>query len=132
MRTLISLLAAMSVAAAAAPTQPRIVALPSKSPLVTIRLVFLTGSTKDPADKPGVAAFTASMLFQGGTKNKTYKQIVDAMYPMATHVSANVDKEMIVFSGVTHIDNLEAFYSLFKEMVLEPGWREDDFKRLKD
>src|SRR3982751_2547521 len=112
--------------------EPELVTLPGKSPLVTFRLVFRTGSASDPADKPGLAALTASMVSEGGTRNKTYKQIVDAMYPMATDVSNRVDKEMTTFSGVTHVDNLDGFYSLFREMLLEPGWRQEDFSRLKD
>src|SRR3981189_1842144 len=86
----------------------QVVALPSKSPLVTFRIVFRTGSAYDPAGKEGVAALTAKMLSGGGSKSKTYKQIVDAMYPMASSVSSQVDKEMVTFGGVTHIDNLEA------------------------
>ena len=39
---------------------------------------------------------------------------------------------MTTFSGATHVDNLEAYYKLFRAMLLDPGWREDDFKRLKD
>ena len=62
------------------------VELPGKSPLVTIRFVFTTGAASDPADKPGLAHLTAEMLGNGGTKDLTYKQIVDAMYPMATSV----------------------------------------------
>ena len=56
----------------------------------------------------------------------TYKQIVDALFPMAARVSSQVDKEMITFSGATHVDNLEAFYKIFRGMILEPGWRADD------
>ena len=51
---------------------------------------------------------------------------------MATSVSSETDKEMVTFSGVTHIDNLDAFYALFREMLLEPGWRADDLERLRD
>ncbi|MGC9970339.1 MAG: pitrilysin family protein [Bryobacteraceae bacterium] len=111
---------------------PKVVALPSQSPLVTFRFVFLTGSASDPADKPGVAALTAAILAQGGTREMTYKQIVDAMFPMATSVSQQVDKEMITFSGTTHVDNLQAFYKIFRAMLLDPGWRQDDFNRLRD
>jgi zinc protease len=111
---------------------PKVVALPSQSPLVTFRFVFLTGSASDPADKPGVAALTAAMLAQGGTREMTYKQIVDAMFPMATSVSQQADKEMITFSGTTHVDNLQAFYKIFRAMLLDPGWRQDDFNRLRD
>ena len=128
----IALAAFALLAVATLNAQPRVVALRSQSPLVTFRVVFLTGAAHDPADKRGVASLTASMLGQGGTKQMTYKQIVDAMFPMATSVSDQVDKEMTVFSATTHVDNLEAFYKLFRAMLLEPGWRKDDFDRLKD
>jgi zinc protease len=123
---------AMFLLASGAFAQIRMVTLPAKEPLVTFRIVFLTGAAADPQGKPGLAGLTAAMLAQGGTKDLTYKQIVDAMYPMATSVSYQVDKEMTTFSGTTHVDNLEAFYKLFRSMLLEPGWREDDFRRLRD
>ena len=126
---MIFVMAGFAFAAAAG---PKITALPGKSPLVTFRFVFLTGSASDPADKPGAAALTAAMLAEGGTREMTYKQIVDAMFPMAAGVSSHADKEMITFSGTTHVDNLEAYYKLLRAMLLEPGWRGDDFSRLRD
>ena len=107
-------------------------AAPAKSPLLPIRVVFPFGSADDPPDKPGLADLTASMLAQGGTREMTYKQLLDAMYPMAVSVSAQVDKEMTSFSAETHVDNLEAFQKLFRSMLYDPGWREDDFRRLRD
>jgi len=112
--------------------EPRVVALPGKSPLVTFRFVFLTGAASDPAGHAGAAALTASMLTKGGTRDMTYKQIVDAMFPMAASVSSQVDQEMITISGTTHVDNLQPYYKLFRAMLLEPGWRKDDFERLRD
>jgi zinc protease len=111
---------------------PRVVELPGKSPLVTIRLVFTTGAASDPADKPGLAHLTAEMLGGGGTKDRTYKQILDAMYPMATSVSVYSDKEMTTFVGDTHVDNLDKFYAIMRDMLLNPGWRADDFERVRD
>ena len=72
------------------------------------------------------------MLAGGGTRDLTYKQIVDALFPMAASVGSQVDQEMTTFSGATHVDNLDAYYKLFRAMLLDPGWREDDFRRLKD
>ena len=111
---------------------PATVRLAGKSPLVTIRLVFTTGAAYDPADKAGAASLTAEMLGSGGTNALTYKQILDAMYPMAAGVNVSTDKEMTVFSGETHVDNLEKFYALMRDMILHPGWRPDDFTRLRD
>ena len=61
--------------------------MPGKSPLVTIRVVFLTGAAADPAAKPGLADLTASLLAGGGSRDMSYKQIVAAMFPMAASVS---------------------------------------------
>ncbi|MDA0204319.1 MAG: pitrilysin family protein [Acidobacteria bacterium] len=105
---------------------------PSESPLVSFRILFRTGAAADPKGKEGAASLAASMLSQGGTAKRTYDQIVEQMFPMAASVGSQVDKEMTVFSGTTHVENLEAYYSTLKEMLLEPGWREDDFRRLKD
>ena len=104
---------------------------PGTSPLVTFRLLFMTGSASDPAGKEGVAALTAALLAEGGSRALTYNEIVEAMYPMASSFSSQVDKEMTVFSGTTHVDNLEKYYGLIRDMLLDPGFREDDFTRLK-
>jgi zinc protease len=72
------------------------------------------------------------MLAQGGTRSLSYDQIVQALYPMASSVNAQVDKEMTVFSGTTHIENLDRYYALFKDMLLDPGFRPEDFKRLRE
>jgi zinc protease len=108
------------------------VLLPNRSPLVSFRILFMTGSAYDPKGKEGLASLTAAMLAEGGSRTKTLSEITDAMYPMATSFEWQVDKEMSVFSGSTHIDNLDKYYALIREMLLDPGFREDDFKRLKE
>lgn len=111
---------------------PRMVELPSDSPLISFRIVFLTGSAHDPEGKKGLAHLTARMLAEAGTRQMTYDEILKALFPMATSVSAQVDKEMTTFAAVTHRDNLESFYKIFRQMLLEPGWREEDLRRLRD
>ncbi len=129
MRILATMLVLMTAGLEA---QPRLITLPGQSPLVNFRVVFLTGSASDPAGKEGLAALTAAMLARGGTRQMTYQEILDALFPMAVSVSVQVDKEMTAFAATTHSDNLEAFYKIFRAMLLEPGWREDDLKRLRD
>jgi zinc protease len=107
------------------------VLVPNRSPLVTFRLVFMTGAAADPKGKEGVAALTAAMLSQGGSSKMSYEQIVEAMYPMATSFGSQIDKEMTVFTGTTHIDNLDKYYGLISQMLLAPGFRADDFTRLR-
>lgn len=106
--------------------------LANNSPLISFRIQFMTGSAADPKGKEGVASLTAAMLAQGGSRNLKYNQIVEQFYPMAAGFGSQVDKEMTTFAGTTHIDNLDKYYGLIRQMVLDPGFRDDDFKRLKD
>ncbi len=138
--TLISLFLVLSVVAPAAAfnrsqktmsTKTASVLLPTRAPLISFRIIFMTGAASDPKGKEGVAALTAAMLSQGGSRAMTYEQIVEAMYPMATSFGSQIDKEMTVFQGSTHIDNLDKYYGLISQMLLDPGFREDDFSRLK-
>jgi zinc protease len=134
---LIAVILVLAVCAPAAragkvPPTMATVLLPNSSPLVSFRLLFNTGPASDPKGKEGVAALTAAMISDGGSRAMTYEQIVQAMYPMATGFSSQVDKEVTVFAGVTHVDNLQKYYQIISGMVLDPGWREEDFKRLRE
>ena len=126
------LLVAFFLVVSSAWAQIRVMALPGKSPLVTFRIVFAVGSEADPAGKPGLAYLTAMMIAEGGTRDLTYQQVTEVMFPMAASVSAQVDQEMSTFAGATHVDNLNQYYQLLRALLLDPGWREDDFKRVKD
>jgi zinc protease len=107
------------------------VLLPNSSPLISFRFLFNAGSALDPKGKEGVAALTASMISDGGSRAMSYEQISEAMYPMATGFASQVDKEMTVFVGTTHRDNLQKYYQIISGMLLDPGFRDDDFKRLR-
>jgi zinc protease len=135
MRLLLALLLAAVVnrlpANAQGTNEISILARPSQSPLVTFRILFRTGAAYDPVGKEGVAALTAALIAEGGTEKLAYEEILKRMYPMATSFGAQADKEMTVFVGTTHVENLQKYYALIREMLLSPGFREDDFKRLK-
>src|ERR1041385_240491 len=104
---------------------------PHRSPLVTFRFLFNVGSASDPQGKEGVAALTAAMLSEGGSRRMSYDEITNKFYPMATSFNSQVDKEMTVFTGTTHVDNLDVYYSIISQMLLDPGFRTEDFTRLR-
>ncbi|HKV40378.1 MAG TPA: insulinase family protein, partial [Blastocatellia bacterium] len=106
--------------------------LPGSSPIISFRILFKAGSVLDPKGREGLAALTAAMVSAAGSRTETYEQIVKAMYPMATAFSSQVDKEMSVFFGQTHTDNLDAYYRTISNMLLDPGWRGDDFARVRE
>ena len=117
--------------ASARTTGARLLASPS-DPLVAIRVILRVGSQDDPAGKEGLAALTASMVAEGGSKSRTYDQILAALYPMAATVEASCHKEATVFNGVIHRDNLASYIPIATEMIAEPRFDADDFQRLRN
>ncbi len=101
------------------------------SPLIDVNFLFYTGAAADPVGKKGVAALMARMLTQGGSQTRSYKEIQQGLYPLAGQFSSQLDKEMMSFTGRVHKDNADQWYQLISDQLLHPGWREDDFKRLK-
>lgn len=109
-----------------------IVAQPSASaPLVDVVFVVHTGAAMDPAGKKGLASLTAAMITEGGSATHSIQQINHAMYPIASGFEAQVDKEMTRLAGQVHKDNLDTWYGLIRGQLLTPGWREQDFRRVK-
>jgi len=103
----------------------------SESPLVDFRFLFLNGAADDPEGKEGLAELTARMVADAGSESMTYSEIQQALFPLAAGFGTQVDKEMTVFGGRTHRDNLERYYEIMSAQLLDPGFREEDFKRLK-
>ena len=85
------LLVGLILVSSALAAGPELLTQPSESPLVAFRILVRSGAAHDPQGKEGVAALTAAMLSRAGTKDKTYDEIVEAMFPMASSVSAQVD-----------------------------------------
>jgi zinc protease len=122
-----------ATAAAPAKLAQKPVLLPVASdPNIAFRLWFKVGSQNDPIGKEGLAALTAAMLTEGGTRAASYDEILARLYPLAAGYGSNVDREMTIVTGRAHREAVGAFYPLFTDAVLAPGFREDDFRRLRD
>lgn len=102
------------------------------SPLVSLQMMFDVGSIHDPAGKEGLAALTALMIGQAGTRKRSYAELLDALYPLAASISTSIDREATVFGGEVHRDTLDEYTALFEEALLQPGFSESDFKRNKE
>jgi zinc protease len=103
----------------------------ARDPNVSFKLWFKVGSQDDPPGKEGLAALTAEMVGAGGTRDRSYEQILEELFPLSASYRVSVDKEMTVLTGVAHRDTVGAFYPILLDAVLGPGFREGDFERLK-
>lgn len=123
-------LCAPAPASSQPPTSIRLVTLPSPgSPIVAIRAFFHTGSMDDPAGKEGLANLTATVVGDGGTAKRSYKDLLEALYPLAASIDAQVDREATVFTLVVHRETLDRATAILAEVLTQPGFAADDFER---
>jgi zinc protease len=104
----------------------------ASTPLVALRFVFQVGSQDDPKGKEGLAALTAAMVAEGGTRELSYDQLLEKFYPMAAGLSGSCRREVSVFAGEVHRDNLAAYTPLVTAMLTTPRFAPDDFERLRN
>jgi zinc protease len=127
MKTALMILLFSGTAAAAEIAMP-----PDRSPVVTVSLQFRAGAVDDPPGKAGLTYLTARLMAEGGTESLDAKQLLEAMFPMATEVRARVDEELTTFSVTVHRDHLKKALSIVGDVVAHPRWEAAEFKRLRD
>jgi zinc protease len=110
----------------------RLIQQKSVLPQLDVKLFFTVGSSQDPKGKEGLAALTAAMIAGAGSRPMTIDQIEAVLYPMAGSFAGRADKEVTTFTGIIHRDHWSRFLSTVLPQLLDPGFRDDDFKRLKD
>jgi zinc protease len=97
-------------------------------PVVAANLVFNTGSGANPADKAGLASFTADML-QQGTAARNATQIADeaALLGAALSSSASMDGSRVGTRSLTK--NFPEALDLVADIVLHPTFPPDEVER---
>jgi len=104
----------------------------SQLPQIAMKLVFNAGSAYDPPGREGLAALSAAMISGAGSRDLTVSEIRQLLYPMAGSFTGGVDKELATFTASIHKDNWHEFLHIVLDQLAKPGFRADDFQRLKD
>jgi len=110
----------------------RVITQKSVLPQVEVKLLFNAGSANDPAGKEGLAFLSAMMITDAGSKAMRIDEINKALYPIAGNFYSQVDKDMTTMTGSIHKDNWRKFFDIVLPQLLTPGFRDDDFQRIKD
>ncbi len=113
---------------------PKVTTVAKRDPasrVVAFRVAFTSGSADDPKGKEGLTRLTATSMTEGGTTVRTYAELVEKLYPMAASIDVHVDRDETVFFADVATDALEAFYPLFKEVLLTPRLDESAFERMR-
>ncbi len=105
----------------------------SETPEITMVLTIEGGylaMDKDHQKKMGLAELTASMLNEG-TKNYTTEQISAELEKLGSNISFIAGRTANSISVSCLKKNLDATLKLMEEKLLNPGFRDDDFKLVK-
>ncbi|PBQ34132.1 peptidase M16 [Sphingobacteriaceae bacterium] len=105
----------------------------TETPEVTIVITMEGGSlvlTADKLKKLGVAELTASMLNEG-TKNFTTEEISSKLDVLGSSIGFFAGKSATTIRVTTLKKNLDATLKILEEKLLNPGFRDEDFKLAK-
>jgi zinc protease len=97
-------------------------------PIVSASLVVKTGSGVNPADKPGLANFTAAMLDEG-TASRTALQIADEVAQLGASfgTSSTMDATQVTAGSLRR--NFDALLTLMSDVVRNPNFPAEEVER---
>lgn len=99
-------------------------------PLVSASLIVRAGQLNNPADKPGLASFTASML-QEGTQTRSAQQLADEVANLGAQLTsaASLEDSRIELSGLK--SKFKQGLSLLADVAQNPAFSEEELQRKK-
>lgn len=109
----------------------RLLVRESAAPIVELRVMFEAGSADDPKGQEGLTYVTVASMLEGGAAGLSYAERVRRLFPMAAEIQGHVERSQVVFSARVHIDKLEQFYPLFRDLLLRPDFADTDFSRVR-
>jgi zinc protease len=99
-------------------------------PVIHFKVIIKSGSMDDPEGKEGLAYFTASLL-RRGTKSFSRDQIEEMLDFISAKLDIRTEKEVMVISGTTLKENLDKFYHIFTEVILDPTFPEEEIEKMR-
>ena len=97
-------------------------------PVVSASLIVRTGSAANPADKPGLANFTAAMLDEG-TASRSALQIADQVAQLGASLTTASNMDSTQISGASLRRNFPALLDLMADVSRRPAFPEEEVTR---
>ena len=100
-------------------------------PVIAANLIVLGGAGANPVDRPGLAAFTTSML-QEGTKTRPALTLADNIDQIGAVISteSNYDYSSVSIRGLSN--NAAPAFDLLSDMALNPAFDSKDVDRVRN
>ena len=97
-------------------------------PLVTLHLIVKAGTLQEPKGKEGLANLTAALLLSG-TKSRSATQIAQQLDFLGAHLKAGGGDDFATVSLTVLKKDLGPGLELFKDVLLNPTFAQDEVKR---
>jgi zinc protease len=101
-----------------------------KLPIVSANLVVLAGSENNPADKPGLASFTADMLDEGTKKRSTLK-IAEDLDQLGATLGAGANADNASLTLRTLKKTASSAFEVLADVALDPAFAENELERVR-
>ncbi len=99
-----------------------------EQPIVAVRLMITAGAERDPANLPGVAAFTADLLNKG-TKTRTATQIAETIDQVGGSLEASATMESTNITTHALADSINVAFELMNDIVMNPAFAAAELAR---
>jgi len=99
-------------------------------PIVSINIIAISGSDRNPVEYPGLASFTADMLDEGTVTRSPLKIAVDADQIGASLASAS-STDFAYVASRTLKRNLNAAFELVTDVLLNPVFAPNEIERIR-
>ena len=99
-------------------------------PVVNATLLDFAGADANPADRPGLAAYTARMLRQGSARRSATK-IADDAAQIGANLNTRADEDSAVASIGALSSNIEPAVDLLSDIVEHPRFQPEEVERVR-
>jgi len=103
----------------------------NETPTVSLLLSIEGGPLLDPVEKAGLASLTASLMNEG-TTNYIKEELSNELAKLGSNITFSAAGRNTTIRVNSLVKNLDATLTLMLDMMLNPAFSEDDFKRVKN
>jgi zinc protease len=109
-----------------------VIALPQTGgvPIISASLVVRSGSDANPADKPGLASFTAAVMDQG-TTTRNALQLADDVAQLGASLSTATTRDTSTVTTSSLARNFPAALNLLADVTLRPTFPAEEVERIR-
>ncbi len=102
----------------------------SELPIVSMNMVFNSGGTADPADRAGLASFTASLL-NDGTKTRSAVEIANQLQSIGANVNTGSGWDSANVTLQTLTRNMDKALDIYSDIIVNPVFPADELETLR-